>query len=188
MTPFIISGGPGSGKTSLINALHKLGVATYPEIPRKLIEEQSKRVDGILPWSQLSAFADLCLTEMVEQRKAALGGGRLAVLDRAIPDICGYLHLADISIQESIAKEAQKNYQNQVFFCKPEPEIYVSDEVRPYPYEQALEIHHSLLQTYQKLGYQIVDVPLLSIAERAEFVLEAINKITSQEPATRSDA
>ncbi len=41
MSIVIISGGPGAGKTTLLNALAERGYATYPEIPRQLIEQES---------------------------------------------------------------------------------------------------------------------------------------------------
>lgn len=48
MSIVIISGGPGAGKTTLLNALAERGYATYPEIPRQLIEQESLKQDGIL--------------------------------------------------------------------------------------------------------------------------------------------
>lgn len=51
--PFIISGGPGSGKTTLLEALGNEGYDVYPEIPRLLIEEQSKLEGGVLLGSNL---------------------------------------------------------------------------------------------------------------------------------------
>jgi len=35
---FIITGGPGSGKTSLVEVLQNLGYAGFPEIARELIK------------------------------------------------------------------------------------------------------------------------------------------------------
>ena len=57
-----------------------------------------------------------------------------------------------------------------MLFCCPEASIYVQDEVRPYPFEEALEIHHSLVKVYRELGYKVVEVPFMSVAERVQFV------------------
>ncbi len=65
----IISGGPGAGKTTLINALSAQGYMTFAEGSRTLIEEQSVRANGILPWTNLPAFAELCLALMSEQKR-----------------------------------------------------------------------------------------------------------------------
>lgn len=84
MSIVIISGGPGAGKTTLLNALAERGYATYPEIPRQLIEQESLKQDGILPWHDLPAFAELCYDAMLVQKQSAQSAS-MAFLDRAIP-------------------------------------------------------------------------------------------------------
>ncbi len=172
MLPIIVTGGPGAGKTTLIQALSERGFATFQESSRELIEQQSKLKDGILPWDNMSGFTALCLEIMSEQKSIA-SQHSIAFLDRAIPDICGYLKGAGIEPDENYI-QASKGYFNKVFVCRPHKEIYVQDDVRPYPFEEAVNIHCGLVETYQQLGYECIDVPFMEIEERVEFVLNAI--------------
>ena len=105
---------------------------------------------------------------MSEQKEQA-NQHQIAFLDRAIPDICGYLAQANLDIDVTY-REASQGYHSQALFCRPEASIYVQDEVRPYPFEEALEIHHALVTVYQELGYEVVEVPFMSVEERALFV------------------
>ena len=168
MLPIIITGGPGAGKTTLIDALSTKGYQTFAESSRQLIEEQSQLADGILPWIDLPGFARLCLAAMQAQKQQATQFD-VAFLDRAIPDICGYLQQAGLNIEPCYISESE-GYHRQVFFCRPEHSIYEQDEVRPYPFEGAVAIHNALVEVYQELGFEIVEVPFMSILERVQFV------------------
>ncbi|MCL9776468.1 AAA family ATPase [Vibrio methylphosphonaticus] len=163
--PFIVTGGPGSGKTTLLESIECEDTQVFPEVPRQLIIEQSQIANGILPWVDLSGFAELCFREMLTQKHAALDSP-LTFLDRAIPDICAYLSWGNLEIPQHIALEASSGYQQLVIFCEPTLETYVQDEIRPYPFEEALAIHKKLYALYESMGYQIVSLPLLPIKER----------------------
>ncbi|EJL6952215.1 AAA family ATPase [Vibrio cholerae] len=173
MSIVIISGGPGAGKTTLLNALAERGYATYPEIPRQLIEQESLKQDGILPWHDLPAFAELCYDAMLVQKQSAQSAS-MAFLDRAIPDICAYLLGAEQAVPAEYW-QASLEYHPQVFMCEPNSITYQQDEVRPYAFEEALQIHQRLVNTYSELGYECIDVPMASIEQRVAFVLTALS-------------
>lgn len=173
MLPIIITGGPGAGKTTLIDALSANNYQTFAESSRQLIEEQSQLTNGVLPWVDLPEFARLCLATMATQKQQA-SQHDVAFLDRAIPDICGYLQQAGLEIEPHYRAESQ-GYHRQAFFCRPERGIYVQDEVRPYPFEGAVAIHNALVDVYQQLGFDVVEVPFMSLEERVGFIQQTLN-------------
>ncbi|MCK6263331.1 AAA family ATPase [Vibrio sp. ZSDE26] len=169
MKPIIISGGPGAGKTTLINALAERGYQTHTESSRQLIEQQSQLEHGILPWTNLAGFAELCLEVMGKQKQAAIDSNSLSFMDRAIPDICAYLKQGKLDVSERFVQGCC-DYHPHVFLCKPEFSIYVQDDVRPYPFEEAIDIHNQLHDTYVELGFEVVDVPWGSVEQRVNFI------------------
>lgn len=57
----VITGGPGSGKTSLIEALAGEGIRHMPEAGRSIIQDQVDIGGAALPWDDWDAFAALML-------------------------------------------------------------------------------------------------------------------------------
>ena len=53
---FVITGGPGVGKTTLLEALAKQGFPYVPEVAREIIREQASRNGDALPWANIPAF------------------------------------------------------------------------------------------------------------------------------------
>lgn len=174
MKPIVITGGPGAGKTTLANALGACDFEVYSEGSRTLIEQQSQLDDGVLPWTDLPAFAELCLELMAEQKRAALADAKMSIMDRAIPDICAYLEQGEIEVSEAYRSESL-GYHQKVFLCAPQREIYVQDDVRPHPFTEALEIHQKLVKVYQAFDYEVVNVPWGTVAERVEFMLAELH-------------
>lgn len=169
MQPIIITGGPGAGKTTLLNAMGKKGYLVFPEASRALIQQQSQLEGGVLPWTDLPAFAQLCLEMMTEQRNLAGKGTIPAMVDRAVGDICAYLEIGGEPVAERYL-EAAKGYYPTVFCCAPNRGIYVQDEERPHSFAEAEQIHRQLVETYLALGYRVEEVPWGSVEERACWV------------------
>jgi predicted ATPase len=93
----------------------------------------------------------------------------VSFLDRAIPDIVAYLRVGRCEVKEEFIEQSA-NYHSKVLTCRPESSIYVQDEVRPHTFDEALQIHQTLVDTYVELGYEVVEVPWGALAERVEFV------------------
>lgn len=170
---YIVTGGPGSGKSTLIEALGKRGIPCYPEVSRALIRREASRPDGVMPWKNLPAFARLAFTEMLRQHDHASTVGAPCVFDRAVPDIFGYLRHGGHEIpEEFIAGHACCRYEPLVFILPPWEEIYVNDRERPQSYRESVELHDSIRKVYESLGYTLVEVPKLPVESRCRFLID----------------
>ena len=167
---FIITGGPGSGKTTLLTALQHKGYNCSEEASRQVITEEVARKSICLPWINLSCFAEKTLARMIELYKSS-NATSLTFFDRGIPDIIAYLKLADLSVAENYYKALKEvPYHSTVFILPPWKEIYLNDPERWQTFEEAVAIYHSLKETYQSLGFQLIELPKASVVERKKCV------------------
>src|SRR5580692_8143687 len=93
---FVITGGPGSGKSTLINALEEHGIHTMPEAGRAIIQDQVAIGGEALPWSDRGAFTELMLSWEMRSYRAALSLSGPVFFDRGVPDVLGYLRLGGL--------------------------------------------------------------------------------------------
>lgn len=168
---FIVTGGPGSGKTSLIEALALEGLWHTPEAGRSIIQDQVAIGGNALPWIDRQAFAELMLTwDLRSYREASRRAGPV-LCDRGIPDVLGYLALCGLDAPAHICRAAEIFRYNRTVFIAPHwPEIFIQDAERKQSMQEARVTHQVMTETYAALGYDLVPLPLASVSERVSFV------------------
>lgn len=170
---FIITGGPGSGKTTLISALD--GMHRLPEAGRAVIQDELASGGNALPWRDPLAFAEKMFERDVASWEAARGLDGPVIFDRGIPDIVGYLRLSGISVPPHIAKAAaERRYNVRVFIAPPWQAIFTQDAERKQTFAEAEATYQAMRRTYAELGYELIVLPLASVEERVASVRAAI--------------
>jgi predicted ATPase len=173
---FVITGGPGSGKSALVDALSQRGICTMPEAGRAIIQDQVAIGGEALPWSDRRAFAELMLSWEMRSYREALKLNGPVIFDRGIPDVLGYLRLSNLSIPAHIERAAQMfRYHHRVLIAPPWAEIFKRDAERKQSFEEARATYEAMIETYSELGYNLTQLPLDSVQERVRFVLAAIS-------------
>lgn len=104
---FAVTGGPGSGKSSLINAMTQRGFRTMPEADRAIIQDQVRICGPALPWADRTIFAELMLGWELRSYHDALESNAPVLMDRGIPDVVGYLTLCGLPVPAHIEAAAQ---------------------------------------------------------------------------------
>ena len=172
---FVITGGPGSGKSTLIDALAGHGICTMPEAGRAIIRDQVAIGGEALPWSDRRAFAELMLGWEIRSYRAALSLSGPVIFDRGVPDVLGYLRLSDLPIPSHVERAAQAfRYHHRVFVAPPWPEIFALDAERKQSLQEARATYEVMIETYSALGYDLIPLPLDSVQKRVQFVLGAV--------------
>jgi len=173
---FIVTGGPGSGKTTLLAALSEAGLPTSIEAGRAIIQDQVAIGGGALPWGDRGAFAELMLCWEMRSYREMLGRmERPVFFDRGVPDVAAYLRLCGLPVPAHIDQAARLlRYNRRVFIAPPWPEIFRQDAERKQNFAEAAATYQALVATYQDYGYELVSLPLASVAER----LDAVRAVT----------
>lgn len=172
----VITGGPGTGKSSIINELISRDYTCFEEVSRQVTLDARK--DGIeqLFLTKPLLFSELLLKARTQQFKDAENiDDEIVFLDRGLPDVVAYMHYAKRAYPQHFVEICEAHKYDIVFVLAPWQEIFVSDSERYENFEQAVEIHHALMDTYQHFGYDLIDVPFDSVASRADFILDLLN-------------
>ena len=104
--------------------------------------------------------------------QSANGARAPIYFDRGIGDAFTCADLIGHTLSDSLIEQAKRHrYRDPVFLAPWWPEIYATDNERRQSREEAERTEHAVAQTYTELGYRIVRLPLISPAERAEFIL-----------------
>jgi predicted ATPase len=174
---YIITGGPGFGKTMLIDALKADNYICSDEFARDLILSQKETGGEILPWKKPRLFQQ----EILNLRIAFFNSvpkGVVAFADRAIPDQLAFARYKGFGSPEILEDAAREyRYAPLVFVTPPWPKIYCTDSIRTETFEEAMKIHKIIVETYKNLNYQIIELPLVPISERKNILLQNLLNI-----------
>ena len=184
----VITGGPGSGKTSLVGYLGSMGYATVPEAAIQIIDERNQAlgVPGQIAWRQRhpNEFQRLVVERQVALEAACrMAAGEFGFCDRGRPDALAYAALVGVELDRDIRALVEGQRYLQVFVL----DTLACFEERPATgrtsdRQRSVRIRDLLEAAYRSLGYAPCRVPELSIADRASLVL---SKLGADPPAQK---
>lgn len=171
----VITGGPGAGKSTLIEALARRGFAHALEAGRAIIQDQTA-IDGpALPSRDPLAFAELMLSWELRSYRAARAESGHVFFDRGVPDMVGYFPRLGRPVPSHVARAAERfRYNRRVFLAPFWPAIFTQDAERKQTAEEAERTCEAMVAAYSSCGYELVPLPLASVDERVRFVLDNI--------------
>lgn len=170
---FVVTGGPGSGKTALIDALERAGYSRSIEAGRGVIQDQVAIGGRAVPWQDPLSFAELMLSWEMRSYRLGLEQSGTVFFDRGVPDVVGYLRMLRLPVPEYMHVAALKfRYNARVFITPPWPEIFRSDNERKQTFEEAVRTHEAMLETYTSYNYELMEIPRVPVPKRVQFVVE----------------
>ena len=169
---YVITGGPSTGKSSLLAELEKHGLRVVPEAARVIIDERLDKGQTIAEIRSDEAafqYGVLKRKQLVESR---LDKTVPTFFDRGMQDTIAYFRYYGYKLAPWTAKLfAEATYQ-KVFLLEPLAN-FTPDYSRTENAEFSRQIHQLLQDAYIEYGVKPILVPAVSLSERAEFVIES---------------
>ncbi|MGO6695039.1 AAA family ATPase [Rhizobium johnstonii] len=176
----LISGCSGGGKSTLLAELAARGHAVVEEPGRRIVSQEAEGDGAALPWVNMAAFARRAIEMAITDHAAAPEQSGWTFFDRGLIDAAAALqHLIGEPILEKLS--VAHRYHQRVFLTPPWPEIYTTDPERRHGFDEAVAEYDRLAAIYPMLGYDVFMLPKISVADRADFILDCLSRETRQQ-------
>lgn len=168
----VLIGGPGTGKSTVLNALEELAYPCMHEISREVtLEARKKGIEQLFLTKPLLFSESLLLGREGQFNDSLKIKSDYVFFDRGLPDVFAYLNFSGEDYPDYFREKSEQYVYDYVFLFRPWESIYVSDNERYESFEESTKINSFLLDAYKSLGYKIINVPFGSVTERVNFIL-----------------
>lgn len=178
----VITGGPATGKTAIIDHLISQGFPCFEEVIRKLTKAAQDKGDITASHSNpiaLVSDSKKFNTTLIELRVEDYLSSRkikhsFCFYDRGMPDVLAYMAYFNQDIGQEFIDICNEHTYDHMFLLPPWKAIYTDDEERFESFEEATDIYHHLKDTYEKFGHDVLEVPFGNIEDRANYILNSL--------------
>ena len=168
----VLTGAPGAGKTTLLEAAEAAGMRTSHEVARRILQAPG----GMdLRARDPLGFAEAMLDAHLAELNDAAAARETVVFDRGLPDVVGFLDVSALPVSARIEMACRTiRYGGPILRAPAWPDIYRQDEQRVQTLEEAVASDHAVSAAWRRFGYEVIDLPLTTVAERLEFLRQRV--------------
>ncbi len=172
---YVFTGGPATGKTTILKKLAKKDYLIVPEAARTVIDEQlANGIDAKKLRSDEGHFQELVF-EMKQKTESSLDSNRVTFFDRGMHDTEAYMLANNLTPTAAMRADMNKSTYHKVFLFEALDE-YAKDYARTEDKETIQKLDTQLENTYTKYGMDVIRVPAMSVNKRLEFILGHIDQ------------
>lgn len=167
----LITGAPGSGKTTITDCMATAGWRTIEDpgraefeyqlqkgVPPNIVRRDYRRFQHLVLKRTLSVINLISDTEQV-------------LFDYGIAESLAFMKISGIPWDDAIVQAAARLHFRQVFLLDVVPLSLDTDDIIRVESEQSRNALRDLFQElYQILGHSPIQVPLMSVKERLDFI------------------
>lgn len=166
---YVLTGGPCAGKTTLLAELEKRGYKTVPEAARTYIDQERAKGRTLEKIRSDEGVFQHALIPMKVSAEQNASKDDVTFFDRGMHDSLVYFSYAGVSHHPELDEALTHSHYRKVFILDMLP--YEKDDARTENYDTASQIHLDLKTAYQNAGMEVVEVPVMPVSARADFVL-----------------
>jgi predicted ATPase len=166
---YVVTGGPGSGKTTTVNILRARGYKTTIEGARHYIDTLQTDGHDVESARQRQEQFQMEVLKLQMRQERSLDPDELIFLDRAIPDALAYFRFRYLALNETLTEALSRVSYRKVFFLECLP--LVRDYARTEDETQQKRLGDLLHEVYHSLPFPVVHVPVMPPEERVDFIL-----------------
>ncbi len=178
MRKIVLTGGPCTGKSSLIKELQDSGFHVLKEIAREILTERKS-----INYNTFELEQEIAKRQVMRENHfdSTYPRSEFLFLDRGLVDVVAYCSILLGRVPEDISYYEFRNRYETVFFLDRLP--LEEDGVRLESNEEEAErIHLEIYKTYLSLGYKPIKIPIVNSAkERMSKVLENVQELKGGE-------
>lgn len=171
----VITGGPSSGKKTVLKLLKEMGYPVVKEVARGVIDRANRRGISTEELRRNEVIFQLRLLPIKAELERRLPRQKRLIMNRGMPDSIAYLENCSGDPKEALAL-CERDLYRKVFLLD-QLSQFTPDYARTEDIRIALRIHWLLRRAYEQLGYEVIAVPemspipQLSIAKRLALIL-----------------
>ncbi|MCZ4297682.1 AAA family ATPase [Henriciella marina] len=171
----VISGCSSGGKSTLLKELGARGFKTVEEPGRQIVREALETGSDALPWVNPAAFVQKAIQQAAKSLSDVQNHDGPVFFDRSAIDALAHCERLSLTLPDEVKALGRSClYARPVFFAPPWRDIYVRDDERPLPFEEAVREYNWLRLAYPARGYRLIELPKTSVEARADFVLNSL--------------
>ncbi|MBZ9572024.1 ATP-binding protein [Patescibacteria group bacterium] len=170
---YVITGGPSSGKTTVLNELAKLGYITIPDAARALIDKEMSEGKTLEEIRKDEVEFQRKILKIKIGREKRIPKNKIVFFDNAIPCSIAYYQICGLDSKEVIRLCQEQSYR-KIFFL--EQFSFKKDYARAEDKQIANKLSKLLKESYENLGYEVIDISVMSTKNRVQKILAEVKK------------
>jgi predicted ATPase len=168
----VLTGAPGAGKTTLLDAAAAAGIATSPEVARRILQQPGGMA---LRESDPLGFAEAMAEAHAREYERFAGHPGPVLFDRGFPDVVGFLEVSGLPVPRAVDQACRDlRYHGPVLRAPAWAAIYAQDAERIQDWAGAVASDEAVTAAWKRYGYEVTELPLVPVERRLEFLRRSL--------------